>query len=192
MTEDATYRRALRRETHSPRSVLAVAVACLAGVALLWWAVEAVLRLAGRRPLLLSPADTARAIADLPAVSPAVLVPVGLAVGLLGLYLAVAALSPGRRARHHRTTDRCALVVDDRALAAVLAARAGSAGAVRPEQVDVTVSRHTARVRVTPSSGVPVDRGAVADAVARELSDQDVAPPLRAVTEIGTRGVVGS
>lgn len=178
--EQAIYQRALRRETHAPRTVPAAVVASigtLVCVALLvggvWWLIDGAFR-----------EDAARRLDRIgAAASPAAMLGVGGALVILALVLLILAVMPGRRARRARMTDRTALLVDDGVIADSIAdAVARRAGVVRA-RVSVTVRRRVVVVRVTPTSGIPVDRAAVESTVDDTLAAVGFASTPRVVIE---------
>lgn len=166
--ESRVYRRVLRRETHAPRTAPAVVVAVvvlLASLALLvggvwWWADAGFQGFVSARA-----ADLGAAMAQ-----PAVLIGIGAVALALALLLLILALSPGRRARRARTTERIALLVDDGILADAVADAVAAQENLGPRQVSVTLGRRAVTVRVTPTSGVPVDTGAVGCAAEAALA----------------------
>ena len=191
----ATYQRIIRRETHSPRSALAIAIALAVIVMLVlaYLAVECVLAFLGQPALLLAPRDVLGAVVDLPAnVAASVLLAAALLTAGLGLVLVVAALSPGRRPGHVGRTDRTAAVIGNRAIASALARRAAYAANLDPDRVLVSVSRRVADVRVQPASGWPVNTAAISDAVADEISRLDLTPALRPRVLVSRQAVVGA
>ncbi len=123
-TSHRVYRRVIRRETHSPRSAAAIVIAALVVVAFAWAATEAVLLLLDRPSLLVAPSDALRALVRLDRIDGPLLVAAGVPLVLIGAVLVVVAVTPGRRARHHRMTARSAIVVDDRVIASALAGAA--------------------------------------------------------------------
>jgi hypothetical protein len=187
------YRRIVRRETHSPRSTPAIVLAVVATAVVAWVGTECVLRFAGQPALLVDPADAVAAAVALPAsVETAVLVASGAVVGLIGLVLVLVAVLPGRRANHVGHTGRTALVVDNRAIASALARTAARAAGVGADQVVVSVARRVAEVRVSRSSGWPVDESSVTAAVTAELARLDLAPSISPRVIVERRGVVGA
>lgn len=193
MSHDAAYRRISRRETHSPRSALAIVLAVLILLVGLWLATEVVLALLGQPALLVVPGDAVDAAIALPsAVESPLLVAAGAVVAVVGLLVLIAGVLPGRRANHVGRTGRTALVIDNRAIASALARRAARAADVDPDQVVVTVSHRLAEINVRPSSGWSVDAAAVESAVADEIARLDVVPVLRPRVVIEKRGVVGA
>lgn len=155
MTTEKVYRRVLRRETHAPRTAPAVIVALvvlLFALALLvggvWWWIDAGFREFTDARLT----EVVSLVAQ-----PSVLIGTGAVAVLIAVVLLVLALSPGRRARRARVTDRVALLVDDGVLADAVADAVALRERVDRSQVSVTLGKKTATVRITPTSGVPVD-----------------------------------
>ncbi len=119
-------------------------------------------------------------------------VPAGTVLGVLGLLAVGAALLPGRRARHTRTTARSAVVIDDRIIASALAQSAADRSGAAPNRVRASVGRHAAIIRVQPTSGIPVDRDDVAAAAAADALDYQLTPTLRTRVIVEQGGVVGA
>lgn len=189
----ATYRRIVRRETHSPRSGFAIVLAVIVLLIAAWLVTETVLVLVGAPPLLVTPGTLVDSALALPtAVLPAALVTAGIVVAALGLVCVVVAVLPGRRPRHRGESARTALVVDDRAIASALARRAARAAGIDPDNVIVSVGHRRAEVRLSRSSGWSIDTGAVEAAVASELKRLNLSPTLRPSVVVDSRGVVGA
>ncbi|WP_043675399.1 DUF6286 domain-containing protein [Clavibacter michiganensis] len=191
MSTDSTYRRLVRRETHSSRSGIAVTLAVILILVLAWLGTEAVLQAVGAAPLLVAPADAVTASLDAVSAPAGWLVAAGVVAALVGLVLVVVGLKPGRRGRRGASSARTAAVVDDRVIARSLARTASYAGGVSPEQVDVSVAHRTALVRLTPTSGRTTDVHAVEEAVRAELAGYDYAPALTAKVSLAQEGKVG-
>ena len=85
-----------------------------------------------------------------------------------------------------------AVVVDDEVIASALARRARLAANVTPEQVMVVVSRRQVIVNVRPTSGVPVDGGAVRAAVDSELGEMALLPVPEVRINLASAGVIGA
>lgn len=165
MTIDrSVYRRVLRRETHPSRSVVAVVlsvIVCLlllaASTACVWWLFD----LGARRQAeqsgaqMLQAFDTVR-LFGLP-LGEVLLGTAGVLAAVLGLLLVFAALLPGRRSRRGRSGERCAVLVDDGVLADAMADTTAARCGIDPSQVQVRLRGRIAHVRVTPTSGVPVN-----------------------------------
>ncbi|PZF61845.1 hypothetical protein DEI81_10660 [Curtobacterium sp. MCBD17_013] len=192
MSTDHLLRRVARRETHSSKAVPAVVTAVLVILACAYAGREVVLAMLGMRPLLAAPGDMGAALVAASTVAAAWLIVGGVVVALIGVLLVVVALRASRRPRRTLHSDRTVVVVDDRVIASALARRAADAAGVDPDATLVTVGRRTAEVRLTPTSGLPVDREAVVTAVDDEIARSDARPPLRSRTTIERTGKVGA
>ncbi len=187
----ALQRRILRRETHSSRSALAIGSAIVLALLCAYAITEFVLHFLGRPALVAAPVDMLAALAALPGTT-GLLVVIGAGLALIGLVLVVAALSPGRLARHVLATRRGATVVDNEVIASALARSASRVANVNRDSVRATVSHRRALVRVTPSTGRPVDAHAVSEAIDADLAGASYSPPLRARVLIEREGKVGA
>jgi hypothetical protein len=192
MSTDSTYRRLVRRETHSSRAGIAITIAVLLILVLAWLGTEAVLAAVGAAPLLLAPADLASSALQGASAPAGALVAIGVVVALVGLVLVILGIAPGRRGRRGASVGRTAAVVDDRVIARSLALTASHAGDVSPDQVDVTVSTRQALVRLTPSSGYTPDKASIEEAVRAELAGYDYTPQLTAKVTLAKDGKVGA
>lgn len=184
--EQATYRRVLRRETHAPRTLPAVVVASVCLVLLIaliaggiWWLVDPLFR------------ETATAwfagTADLARTQPAAIT-AGIVLVILALVLIVLAVTPGRRPRRARTTERTALLVDDGVIADSIADAVARRTGITRGQASVTVGRRIATVRITPTSGRAIDRAAAESAVSETVSSIGFAATPRIV--VTAEGVI--
>lgn len=185
-TEQAAYRRVLRRETHSSRSVAAVVAASVAVVLLLALLVGGVWSLLDPR---FGDAASVR-IAELtsPDAGRVSLIVSGAVAVVVALILLLLAVLPGRRARRARTTERVALLVDDGVLADAVADAVAARCGIDRRQVSVTLARRRVTVRVTPTSGIRIDESAVAETAVGTVSDLGfVVTPKVYISE---RGVV--
>lgn len=187
------YRRIRRRETHSPRSAAAIVLAILLILTFAWLAVEIVLSMANLPPLLVTPHDMSIALTEITALSSPVLIGSGLTLALLGVILIALTLAPGRRARHAIDSEETIAIVDDEVLASAVARQAAVAAQISPDNARVTVSHRGADVRLTPTSGYPINRTAVLAAVEDEVESYKLDPKLRAPRLfINARGKVGA
>lgn len=191
-TSASTYPRIIRRETHSPRSTLAIVLAVVLILVFAWVGTEIVLALLHLRALLVSPSAMFEAAVNLVSLPTAIVAAAGVVVALVGLILVIAAVSPGRRARHALDTQRAATVVDNEVIASALARHASNAGNVDPDNATVSVSHRRAVVHLTPASGVPVNEAEVAEAVDQQLDSYGLRPTVRATVRIADRAVVGA
>ena len=190
-TADRLRSRVLRRELHSPRSGLAIPLALLAIVALAWLGTEGVLAALGRPALLLTPKAMGTGIRGLPGVQPGTLIAAGTVLALIGLVLVVTAIAPGRRGRHIIGAGDSAVVVDDAVIASALVRTAANTAGVSPDRAVAHVGRRSATVRVTPVSGVPVDREAVQRDVQAAAEGFGLTPAVRTRVAIDKNGKVG-
>lgn len=190
MSTPALYRRVVRRETHSPRSGLAITIAIVLALVLAWLGTESVLAAIGQRPLLVAPKDIVTAVLTAATAPAPLLVALGVVAAIVGLVLIIMSLAPTRQGRRGSTSDRTAVVVDDRVIAQSLARTAAYAGEIDPSQVSVSVGTRSARVDVTPTSGRAVDKREIQEAVDAEVASYDYRPALRATVRLSEKGVV--
>lgn len=185
--ESGVYRRILRRQTHSSRSLPAIVVASAVALLLLALLVAGVWR--SLDPAFRLNLDAAALAAARAAQSPAVQIASGAALVLLALPLLVLALAPGRRARRARIGERAALVIDDGVIADSVAEAVSRRAGVSRGQVGVTVGRRTVSVRITPTSGSAIDRDAAV--AASEDTLRGIRFPASTRVAVATEGVVG-
>ncbi|MGI5190886.1 hypothetical protein ACQEVI_22300 [Promicromonospora sp. CA-289599] len=166
--EQAVHRRVLHRETRSSRTGAAVVLASVLIVLLVtavtlsvWWLVDP-----GSRDVVAAQAAVVSSIAG----DDGTLLAAGCVAVVLAVVLIAVALLPGRLARRARSTDRLALLVDDGVLADTVADAVAARCGVDPRQVSATVSRGSVTIRVTPTSGVDVDRAAATDSAVAALA----------------------
>lgn len=182
-----TYRRLLRRETHSPRTGAAVAVAVAAIL------IAAGVCAGGAALAIGSLRTTATTVDDLLDVvdgpAGAAIAAGAVVVALAGLWLIALAVLPGRRARHGRASDRAAIVVDDGALADAVADAVALRSGIPRGRVRASVGRRTAVVRITPTTGVDLPRDAARDAAAEAADAAGFA--VRPTVVVAERGVIG-
>ncbi|MEO3941217.1 hypothetical protein V3C41_09070 [Paenarthrobacter nicotinovorans] len=192
MSQDRTVRRMIRRETHSSRAVPSVISACILLVVCLWLAVEAVLWILKDQPLLASPAQMFQWLIDLPSTTlPVGMAAAGAGLGILGLVLLGAGLGRGRKARRALESQRAAVVVDDDVIAAAVSSTTRLAAGLAPGQVTTTVGGRSVRVQARPTSGVPLDLGAVATVVDDELAAFALDRRVTSSVRVMNQGAVG-
>ncbi|HEY9354799.1 MAG TPA: DUF6286 domain-containing protein [Arthrobacter sp.] len=188
----------LYRETHSSRAVVASLAAVLVVVACAYGLLEAAVHAIGQPAWLIEPQTAAERLVALPSgVPPLLLGALGAVLAMIGLFFLLNAVLPGRRARHVLSGQEDgwnspAVVVDDEVIASALARRARLAANVTPEQVMVVVSRRQVIVNVRPTSGVPVDGGAVRAAVDSELGEMALLPVPEVRINLASAGVIGA
>ncbi len=185
------YRRIQRRETHASRAVPAIIVAVVLVLALAYLVAEIVLAAAGQQPLLASPATMVQDIAILSTVAIVWLAVAGTILAILGIVLLIAALSGGRRPRHVVRSDRAVVVVDNEVIASALVRTAADTGGIDPDRAVGSVSHRTATVRITPTSGVQLNRDELTGALRDRLQSWNLSPRLRPRVRIRS-GRVGS
>lgn len=186
------YRRVLRRESHAARATPAIIVAVLAIIALAWLGTECVLAALGQKALLLSPATMVADIAGLTSVAAGTVIAIAAGVAVVGLIVLLIGLSSGRLARHTLPNDRAAIVVHNEMIASALVRYASAAAATDPDRAVAGVGRRRAVVRLTPTSGSPIDTGAVRADLADRLQEYALKPKLRARVVVTERGKVGA
>ncbi|RFA08188.1 hypothetical protein B7R54_02355 [Subtercola boreus] len=190
MSTPALYRRIVRRESHSPRSGAAITIAAILMIGLAYLGVEAVLSAIGQPPLLVTPEALVSSTLSAAAAPVPLLAAIGAVAAIIGLIIIVISVAPGRRGRRGSITERTAAVVDDRVIAQSIARTVSYAGDVNPDNVSVSVGARTVRVDVTPTSGRAVDRQAIQDAVAQDVSSYDYRPALRSNVHVSKKGKV--
>jgi hypothetical protein len=173
------YRRIRRRETRSPRSVLAITLAVLVILASAYAITEMVLHLADQPPLIGDMLTAATATAALADYDPGIVTAAGVLAALVGLLIMIAALTAGRRSRHVLDTPASSAVVDDAVIASALARHAASAGNVSADAVRVSVSQRHAVIRMTPSSGIEIDKAHVVAVAEEQLGTYGLTPSVR-------------
>lgn len=192
MSTPYSYRRVLRREMHSPRSVLAIAVSVVVIALCAFVGAEIILSMLNQKALVAAPADMLATVGTLGSAPVALPIGIGVILMIIGLLLVIAALTPGRRARHQLVASRAAVVADNEVIASALARHAARAANTHPDNTLVSVSARQAIVRLTPTSGTPVQRDAVVDAVREQLEALELTPPVRCSVVIASTGKLGS
>ena len=187
-----TYGRISRRETHSPRSAAAIAVAVAVILLCSWLGTEIVLLLIGQPALLATPGDLATGVASASTAPVPLLAGLAVCCALLGLVLLIVAVAPGRRARHLIVSERMVTVVDDEVIASALAGRAARVGGVDPDNTRVSISRRLATVHLVPTSGQTVHHDTVLGAVRDQLDGLNLRPPLQSRVVVAVGGKVGA
>lgn len=190
-TDKHLQTRVLRRELHSSKSALAVVLAVLAIIALAWIGTESVLAALGRPALLLSPTEMGSGIRGLASVQAGLLIASGAVLAVIGLVLTITALTAGRRGRHIIGAGDTAAVVNDEVIGSALVRTAASTAGVSPDRAVAHVGKRAATIRVTPISGVPIDRPAIQRDVQTTLDSFQVIPAIRARVTVDKKGKVG-
>lgn len=186
------YRRILRRETHSPRSTPAIIVAVMIIVACAYAGTEIVLDLVGQPALLVTPSDAVQTLAGLSDAPIGAVIAIGAAAAVVGLILVLVSMTPGRRAKHQRSTDRTAVVVDNEVVASSIARHVSRAAGVGPDNVRVGVTHRSAVATVTPTSGIPVDTDAANRSIIEQVERYGLSPRLSPRVAVSSDGKVGA
>ena len=189
---DSLYKRVARRETHSPRSALAIVLAVLLIIVAAWVGTEVVLALLALPALLVAPVDMFTSTLGVLEQPAQYVGPAGVVVAIIGLILLIAGLAPGRRSRHVLHSSRTATVADNAVIASALARHAARAGHVSPDNVTVSVSHRRADVHLVPASGVPVDAASIEAAVKQQLEQYELTPRVTAKVRVAENGKVGA
>lgn len=177
---DSVLRTVVRRETHSPRTGAMLLVVVLLILAAVYAAVEIVLALAGRQPLLVAPAAAVEALAALPmTVAPAGLIAAGAVIALVGLVVFAVGVSPGRLSRHEMAWGDRAVVVDNGVVASALAQHVSTASGIARENVVVGVAHRAVDVTVRPPVGIPVEAERLRQIVEDEVASYRLSPSVR-------------
>lgn len=188
MNEQQLYRRLIRRSRHRSRSFAVIVALVVTVIVLVYAGVEVVLAALGRPALLVSPADVIQQI-EHPA-TPAIIA--GVVALVLAIILLVIAFGSGLRARHELPDERMAVVIDDRVLAGAISKVVRAEAKVPAERVSTSVSRRRAIVRVTPTSGMPLDAAVLTTAAGIVVSSLDPRPALHTTVSVSEHAVVGS
>lgn len=189
---DPATARIIRREMHASRAAASIFAAVLVSVAAVYVLFEAALKVFGQEPWLIDPDLAWQWAGNLPdGVDRLMLGAVGALIFLIGLYFFLSGILPGRRSRHVMPNPRAAVVVDNEVIASSLARRARTEAGVTPEQVVVSVARRLIEVNVRPTSGIPVNEAAIAQAVEDELRRTSVKPMPDVRVKLSTEGVIG-
>lgn len=184
--------RVVRRETHSPRTVVTVIVLVLVIAAAVYAGVEIVLRLIGSAPLLVSPGAALDWLIGVPALQPqGALVAGSVVVALVGIVLIWLALSPGRLPKHRIGDSRHAVVIDNDVIASAVAECVRRELDLPKNGVVVGVGHRTADVTVRPEFGREVDKARVRSVAQAEIAGYDLSPRLTVRARVQQRAERG-
>lgn len=192
MSTTGAYRRVRRRELHASRAVPAIILAVLAIIALAWIGTESVLAALGQKALLLSPAMMATDIIGLAAVAAGALIGIGIGLVVVGIIVLLIGLSSGRLARHTIASDRAVVVVHNEMVASALVRQASTAASTDPDRAVASVGRRRATVRLTATSGTPIDQREVESILTDQLARYDLRPKVKARVRVNREGKVGA
>lgn len=174
------FRRILRRETHSPRTVAMIVAVVLLLVVLVYIGVEIVLYLAAQPALLLGPAAAATWLIGLPTAAPAwLIVLAGVVVAILGFVFLFLAVAPGRLSKHRMESEERAVLIDNGVIAASVAQHVSDETGIARDDITVGVSHRTVDVSVREAIGVPVDKDPIQQIVSAEVDGYRLTPTLK-------------
>lgn len=174
------FRRIVRRETHSPRTVAMIIAVVILILALAYIGVEIMLHLLAQPALLVGPEAAFAWIAGFPRAQPTwAVVAGGIVLAVIGLVFVFLAVAPGRLPKHQMTwTDR-AVVVDNGVIASSLAQHLSDETGIARDNISVGVSHRRVDVTVTPGPGVPLDAERVRELAETEMATYQLTPPVK-------------
>jgi hypothetical protein len=174
------FRRIVRRETHSPRTVAMIIAVVILILALVYIGVETVLHLLAQPALLVGPAAAFAWIIGLPTAQPTwAVVAGGIVLAVIGLVFVFLALAPGRLPKHQMTWADRAVVVDNGVIASSLAQLISDETGIARDNISVGVSHRKVDVTVTPGPGVPLDAERVRELAETEIATYQLTPPVK-------------
>ncbi|WP_217133319.1 DNA/RNA endonuclease G [Leucobacter chinensis] len=179
--------RVVRRETHSPRTVLTVVLLVVIMVAVAYGATELVLHIAGAAPLVMAPHEALAAIAgvpDLEGSEASVTVAIGVIAALVGLILLWLSFSSARRPRHESQISRYSVVVDNGVIASAVAENLRRELDLPKSSVVVGIGHRTADITIRPQPGQVVDRERASVIAQIELASYELRPPVKVRTRV--------
>jgi len=187
-SERAVYRRVLRRETHSSRAGAAITVATFL-ILLLAAAATGCVFLILHLPTL---AVVQATLSDITSFRAALRYPVlgsGILAAVLGLIILMIGILPGRKARRRLPSERAAVVVDENVIADSVADRVSRDSGADRGRVKVVADRRRVRVRIVPTSGIPLSVETATEAARAESAQYGLKRrPRVVVAENGTVG----
>lgn len=190
MSNTSLERRLRRRSVHRSRSTaVSIALVVLVLVAA-WIGLEAVLAAVGTAPLLVAPQDAVNAALRPDAAGTTIAVASAVVLLVLGIWLIVLALKPGRLHRRSVPNDRAVVVVDDNIVASTAVSAAALAAGISSDQVDAWSKGRRIGVRIVPTSGFPVDEHVVKAAIEDRLKSLDSGLAHRVHVDIASKGVL--
>lgn len=171
--------RVIRRETHSSRTAPTVIVLVVVIFAALFLGIELVLFLLDRGALLASPGTMLSWLMDVPKLEPRnVVIAVSLVVGIVGLLLVWAAISPGRLTKHQLAEGSHSVIIDNGVIASAIAERVSRELNVPKKDVIVGVGHHHADVTVRARPEYDIDPAQIKDAAQKELAEFGMSPTI--------------
>jgi len=173
------FRRIVRRETHSPRTVAMIIAVVIVILALVYAGVEIVLHLLTQPALLLGPAAAVAWIIELPTAQPAwAVVAGGVVLALIGAVFVFLSLAPGRLPKHQMNWADRVVVVDNGVIASSLAQHLSEETGIARDSISVGVSHRRVDVTVTPRPGAPLDAERVRKLAETEMESYQLTPAV--------------
>lgn len=174
------FRRIVRRETHSPRTVATIIAVVILILALMYIGMEIVLHLLAQPALLLGPAAAFAWIIGLPTAQPeSAVVAGGIVLAVIGLVFVLLALAPGRLPKHQMAWADRAIVVDNGVIASSLAQHLSDETGIARDDISVGVSHRRVDVTVTPGLGVPIDAELIRELAETEMATYQLIPSVK-------------
>lgn len=173
------FRRVLRRESHSPRTVAMVIAVALMILVLAYLGTEIVLSLLAQPALLLAPDAQARFLIGLPTERPGWIILAGAVLAVIGLVFLFFALAPGRLPKHQMRFGDRAVLVDNGVIASSVAQHLSEETGLSREDITVGVSHRTVDVTLRPGLGVPLDEAPLKSIVQTEVDSYELSPTLK-------------
>lgn len=173
------FRRIVRRETHSPRTVaMIVAIAVLIAVLVLA-GIEVTLAALAQPELLVSPGAAVAWVVALPEQNVGLGITGGAVLAIVGVAFLALGLAPGRLPKHQMQLDGRAVVVDNGVIAASVAQRISAETGIAREDVTVGVSHRFVDVTVRSRFGDEQDAAPIEHVVKRELAAYALTPSVK-------------
>ena len=193
-----------RRETHSSRALVSTITALVLLALLVYLIAEAIASFVQAKALLGRPGILGKTIAELPAqvnsgqelvggFTTGGLAILGIGIGfiLIGLFLLGKAIMPGGLKRHSLGDERTAIVVDDSVLAADVSRQLRRKHRLDKGQVVTSVAAKKVVVKLTPTSGKPMNQAQVQSELKQIVNTWQLDPAVTPEVQIASKGVVG-
>ncbi|GAA1634829.1 hypothetical protein GCM10009806_00190 [Microbacterium flavum] len=174
------FRRVLRRESHSPRTVAMIIAVVLMILVLAYLGTEIVLYLLAQPALLLGPAAQAGFLIGLPTERPGwIIILAGVVLAIIGFVFLFLALAPGRLSKHQMQFGERAVLVDNGVIAASVAQHLSEETGLSRDDITVGVSHRTVDVTLRPGLGIPLDESPLKSIVQAEVDSYELTPSLK-------------
>lgn len=179
-----------RRSTHSSRALITVIALLLFMAAAIFLVVERIIQLSGYRAIF-APRDVVWVMTEGIHTFPDWTVWVASAVAIvLGLLLLGKAVASGWLKRHALLDNRLSIVADDAVIASGMSRRIRRHAQLQRGQVRTRVERKRITVKVTPTSGLPLDLADLMNVANEEVTAYQPKPRLKVRVQIAPQGVI--